>query len=352
MFVLDDKTYLWLFWIIPIVVLLFLMTRLWRRRAQLKFAHPEALHKLSPDKSRFKPILKLIFFCLALACFVMALVNPKIGTKTETVKRKGVDIVFAIDVSKSMLAEDIAPNRLEKAKRITQQIIEHLQGDRIGIIAYAGAAVPQLPITTDYSAARLFLDNLNTNMISSGGTAIAEAINYSLDYFNDNSKIGRVLILLTDGEDHQGEIKAILSEADQKDIHIITIGIGTTRGGRIPIKENGVVRYYQKDRSGETVITKLDPSTLKTIAQATKGKYIYGAKTKETVDAVESFLGNLEKSEFKSQQLTNFKSQFQWFLGFGILFTILELLLLERKTSWVKRLNLFNENKNNTNDAN
>lgn len=234
MIILDEKIYLWLFWALPAVLGLFLLSRWWRKRAQDKFADPVSLKKLSPEKSRFKPILKLIFFMLALVCLVMALVNPKMGSKLETVTREGVDIVFAVDVSKSMLAEDVAPNRLDKSKQIVQRIIDQLKGDRVGIIAYAGSAVPQLPITTDYGAAKLFLDNLNTDMISSKGTAIAEAIRLSLEYYDDDSKTSRVLFLLTDGEDHEGEIEALAKEAAKKNIHIFQLEWERQKGGGSP----------------------------------------------------------------------------------------------------------------------
>jgi len=344
MLVLDEKIYFWLFWLIPAVILLFVLTRWWRRSAQNKFADPESLKKLSPDKSRFKPILKLLFFALALTCFILALVNPKMGEDFETVKREGVDIVFAVDVSKSMLAEDVAPNRLDKSKRIVQQIINNLKGDRIGIIAYAASAVPQVPITTDYGIAKLFLDNLNTDMISSQGTAIAEAIHLSLDYFDKESETNRVMVLLSDGEDHEGELEELTKEAAKKNIHIFTVGMGTAKGARIPIKERGVVKEFKKDWEGNTVITKMDRKAMQNIAQVTDGKYIDGGNTREVVDKFEEFLEGLEKAEFESKQFASFKSQFQWFLGIGILFIVLEILLLERKTTWIKRLNLFNEN--------
>src|SRR5699024_8648273 len=215
MFVLENKTYLWLLWIIPAVVVLFILTRLWRKRIQKKFAQASSLKQLSPDRSRFKPVLKLVLFSLALACFILALVNPKIGTGTKTVKRAGVDVVFALDVSKSMLAEDIAPNRLEKSKHIIQQIIKSLHVHRIGIIGYAGSAIPQLPITIDYGSAILILNAMNTNMVSSQGTAIGEAINLSLEYY-DKEQTSRVLVLVTDGEDHGGHLKAIAQQAKEK----------------------------------------------------------------------------------------------------------------------------------------
>lgn len=345
MIILDEKIYLWLFWALPAVLGLFLLSRWWRKHAQDKFADPVSLKKLSPEKSRFKPILKLIFFMLALVCLVMALVNPKMGSKLETVTREGVDIVFAVDVSKSMLAEDVAPNRLDKSKQIVQRIIDQLKGDRVGIIAYAGSAVPQLPITTDYGAAKLFLDNLNTDMMSSKGTAIAEAIRLSLEYYDDDSKTSRVLFLLTDGEDHEGEIEALAKEAAKKNIHIFSIGMGTAKGGRIPLKVNGVTREYLKDMDGETVLTKMDESTLRRIAKITQGDYVSGRQTTEVLKQVEGFLDGLNASEIESKQFASFRSQFQWFLGFGILFMVLEMLLLERKTAWLERLNLFNEKK-------
>lgn len=347
MFILDDKTYLWLFWVIPAVVLLYLLTRLWRKRAQKKFADSGSLKKLSPDKSRFKPLLKLVLFLLALTCFILALVNPKIGSKMKTVKRKGIDIVFAMDVSKSMLAEDIAPNRLDKSKRLVQEIINSLGGDRVGIIAYAGSAFPQLPITTDYSAAKLFLNGLNTDMVSSQGTAINQAIELAQTYYNDKSQTNRVLFIVSDGEDHGGDIDDISKEAAEKGIRIFTIGVGTAKGARIPIKENGVVKHFKKDRNGQTVITKMDKSTLQKIAKVTKGKYFDGSNTAEVVKEVDKALNKIQKSDYESKQYASFQDQFQWFLGFGILFTVLNVFLLERKTAWLKHFDLFNEKKEN-----
>lgn len=344
MFILEEKIYFWLFWIIPVVILLYLLKVWWRRSTQKKFADPEFLKKLSPDKSRFKPLLKLVLFTAMLICLILALINPKIGSKLETVKREGVDIVFALDVSKSMLAEDMAPNRLEKSKLIINRIMAGLHGDRVGIIGYAGSAFPQLPITTDYGAARLFLNEMHTDMVSSQGTAIAQAIHLSLDYFDDETKTSRVLVLITDGEDHEGQIDEIAAEAAQKNIKIFTIGIGTEKGGRIPIKERGVVKHFKKDWNGETVITKLEADNLRSIAKVTGGEYVYGNDIREVTQKMNNFLDKLEKDEFESKEYASFKSQYQWFLGAGILFVILNVLISERKTAWLRRLNLFNEN--------
>ena len=343
MFLLEDKTYLWLLIGIPVIVLLYLMVIFWQKRTQRKFADKELLDKLSPNRSTGKQVMKIILLCLAIASFVIALVNPQFGTKLETVKREGVDVVFAIDVSKSMLAEDIAPNRLEKSKQLVTQIINNLASDRVGIIAYAGSAFPQLPITTDYAAAKMFLQNMNTDMLSSQGTAIKEAIEMSKTYFNDDEQTNRVLFLISDGEDHEGNIEEIAEEAARQGIRIVTIGVGTSKGGPIPIKRNGVIQNYKKDNQGETVITRLEEETLKEIASAANGRYVDGRVTSQVVEEVTEILQNMDKKEFESQQIAEYKSQFQWFLGLGLLFLLLDVLLLERQTAWLKRLNLFNE---------
>ncbi len=345
MYLLEDKTYFWLLLAIPVVVLLFAFIIFWRRRTQKKFADRELLNKLSPNRSTSKSVFKVVLLCLALASFTIALVNPRFGTKMETVKREGVDVVFAVDVSKSMLAEDIAPNRLEKAKQLVTQIINNLASDRVGIIAYAGSAFPQLPITTDYAAAKMFLQNMNTDMLSSQGTAIKEAIELATTYFNDKDQTNRVLFLISDGEDHEGEIEEIAKQAAKEGIRIVTIGVGTAKGGPIPNKRNGIVQSYKKDNNGETVITRLDEATLKEIASAANGEYINGRVTGQVVDEVTDILQNMDKKEFESQQIAQYKSQFQWFVALGLLFLLLEMLLLERQTSWLKKLNLFNEQK-------
>jgi len=345
MVVLEEKIYFWCLLAILVVLLVFFLQLFWKKKAQQKFATTEALEKLSPNKSRFKPVLKVLFWSIALVFLVLALVNPKIGSTTETVKREGVDIVFALDVSKSMLAEDIAPNRLEKSKQLVTQIINNLTSDRIGIVAYAGSAFPQLPITTDYGSAKLFLQSMNTDMVSSQGTAINEAIELAQTYYNDESETNRVLFLISDGEDHGGNIENIAEQASEKGIRIFTIGVGTSKGGPIPIKRNNVTQSYKKDRNGETVITRLDQSTMEAISEATNGKFIAGGNTQEVVNQVNDILSNIEKTEFESKQYADYKDQFQWFLGFGILFIVLDVFILERKTAWIRRLNLFNEKK-------
>lgn len=344
MFQLEEDMWFWLLFLVLGMVVLFFWTALWKRKTKRLYASAELLKRLSPDQSRFKALLKLVVLAMAVVCFCIALVNPKVGTKLETVIREGVDIVFAIDVSKSMLAEDVAPNRLEKAQQLTAQIINNLVSDRVGIIAYAGKAVPQLPITTDYAAAKMFLQNMNTDMLSSQGTAIDEAIQLSRTYFNDAEQTNRVLVIISDGEDHKDLNLDVAKAAAKEGIKIFTIGVGSEKGGPIPLKRNGVVMRYKKNQKGETVITKLNPNTLTAIAEEANGLFIQGQNTKQVTEKIAEILNKLEKKEFEAKEFSEFKDQFQWFLGLGLFFLILDVLFLERKTAWLKRLNLFNEN--------
>ncbi len=345
MFELESPIYFYLLALLPIIVALFLFNLFWKRKRQAVFADLELFNQLAPEKSRFKPVLKLGVLLLALACIIVALVNPKMGTKMETVKRQGIDIVFAVDISKSMLAEDVAPNRLEKTKQIVSQIINQLGNDRVGIVGYAGSAYPVLPMTTDYSIAKMYLQSMNTNMVSSQGTAFNDAIQLAVDYF-DVKDTSKLIVLISDGEDHGEGVDDAVEMAKEKGVRIITIGVGTEKGGPIPLRDDkGTIASYKKDQEGQTVITKLYPEVLKKIADNTKSKYIVGTTTKDVVEEIKKSLDKIEKSEFESQQIADFESQYQWFLALGFLLLLVDVFLLEKKTAWVQKLNLFNEKK-------
>jgi Ca-activated chloride channel family protein len=344
MYQIDAYQYIYFLAILPVFWLAYILVLRWKKRTQAKFANAELLDELSPNRSKFKPGLKMIVLSIAIALLVLGLMNPKIGTQLETVKREGVDIVFAIDVSKSMLAEDIAPNRLEKSKRLVSAILNQLASDRVGIIAYAAQAVPQLPITTDYSAAKMFLQALNTEMLSSQGTALDSAIDLSGTFFDDEDQTNRVIFLISDGEDHSEDASNAASRAAAMGIKIFTFGVGTEAGAPIPIKRNNVVESYKKDFNGEVVITKRNQETLEAIANATDGQYQDGNDTQAVLDFVSEQLKAMDKKEFEAKEFADYEDQFQWFLGLGLFFLILDILFLERKTAWLKRLNLFNEN--------
>ncbi len=343
MYQLEERTYLYFLIAIPLLILIFLYNLYWKSRRQREFGDLPLVKKLIPEKSTFKSSLKFGLVILALASLVVALVNPQIGTKLETVKREGIDIVFAIDVSKSMLAEDIAPSRLEKSKQVVSQIINQLAGDRIGIVAYAGSAFPVLPITTDYGVAKMYLQSINTDMVSSQGTSLGEAIEMANGYFEKDSKTAKLLVMISDGEDHSDGAEDAAAEAKKSGLKIITVGVGTAEGGPIPIRRNGVVESFKRDRQNQIVVTKMNRDVLEEIAKNTKGGYVDGANTKKVLDYVKKALENIERNEFESTQMADFQSQFQWFLGFAFALLFLDVFLLERKTEWLKKLNLFNE---------
>lgn len=343
MYEIEAPKLAYLLLLIPLVVLLFAAQWRWKKKQQKKFADLVLLDKLSPEKSTFKPFLKLIILLLVLALLVVSLVNPKIGTTLEDVKRQGIDIVFAMDVSKSMLANDIAPNRIEKAKQVVSQIINNLGNDRIGIVGYAGSAYPVLPMTTDYNIGKIYLQDMNTNTVSSQGTALAEAIEMASTFFDavDTSKL---IILLSDGEDHGEGAKDAAAVAKSKGIKIITLGLGTTAGSTIPITLNGR-KEFKKDKEGNEVITKLNSEILEEIAIETDGLFIHAVKTNEVIEKIKNALNSIEKKEFDTQQMAEYQTQFQWFAGIAFFLLLLDVFFFERKTKWIQKLNLFNTEK-------
>ncbi|MCK5638604.1 MAG: VWA domain-containing protein [Flavobacteriaceae bacterium] len=345
MYQIEEPKYFYLFIFIAVLIVMYLAVAIWKRKKQREFADLALLNKLSPEKSKFKPVLKIIMLALGLSFLILALVNPKMGTKLKTIKRQGVDIVFALDVSKSMLAEDIAPNRLEKSKQIISKIVDKLGSDRVGIIIYAGNAYPLLPITTDHAAAKMFLQNASPDMVSSQGTAINEALKLAKTFFDDDTQTNRFLFIISDGEDHEKNSNKIAKEILNEGIQTFTIGVGTNKGAPIPIKRNGKFIGYKKDNKDEVVITKLNVETLKEIANSGKGKYIYGNKTSKTIEFIEELLLRADKKEFETKQFSDYKDQFQWFIGLGLLFLVLDIFLLNKKTKWVQKMNLFNESK-------
>ena len=347
MYQLEDTTYFYYLAIVVLLLLLFISVAFWKRKKQKIFADHDLLEKLSPESSVFKSILKMLVVALALASLVVALVNPKMGTKMKTIKRECVDIVFALDVSKIMLAEDIAPNRLDKSKQIISKIIDKLGSDRVGIIIYAGNAYPLLPITTDQAAAKMFLQNADPDVVSSQGTAINEALKLAKTFYDDDEQTNRYLFIVSDGEDHEENVSYISEEATKEGIKIYTIGVGTPEGGPIPLKRGNTLIGYKKDREGEVVITRLNDNTLQQIANDGDGKYMFGNNTVKTVEFIDELLLKADKKEFETKQFSDFKDQFQWFIGIGLFLLILDAFMHNKKTKWIQKMNLFNERKTN-----
>jgi len=330
-----------------VLLALYAYKRWWQRKV-LRAAQPDpelravVFDRLAPERSKVRPVLKFLLLFLSIGLLFVALANPKIGTQLGTVKREGVDIVFAIDVSKSMLAEDIAPNRIEKAKRIVSETLNQLTGDRIGMITYAATAFPQLPITTDYGAAKMFLRGVNTDMMSSQGTAINEAVKLASTFYDPQGVTSKVLVLLSDGEDHsEAGIEAAGSIAQESGIYIVSIALGTPEGAPIPEKTNGKGQSFKKDADGNVVISKRNDTYLMMLSEQTSGTFIESSDTTEAIEDLKSFLDRLDKTAFETQTYSAYKDQFQWFIGAALLLLFIDAALFERKTkSLISRIRI------------
>ena len=344
MYKLEAPIYFYFFAVLLLVLFVFVGNVLWKKKKQRHFAEAGLLSKIAPTTSTFKAILKVVIFSLGLSFLILSLVNPKMGTQLKTVKREGVDIVFALDVSKSMLAEDIAPNRLEKSKQIISKVIENLGSDRIGVIVYAGSAYPLLPITTDHASAKMFLQNANPDMVSSQGTAINEALDLAITYYNNDDQTNKFLIILSDGEDHEAQTISLAETLTESGVKVFTVGVGTESGQPIPLRKNGRMTY-KKDRKGEVVITQRHAEVLKEIAEKTQGRYIDGNRTEKPVNAIVDVIANAQKHEFETKQFSDYKDQFQWFVALGMFFLLLDVFLHEKKTKWLQKMDLFHEQK-------
>ena len=340
MYRLEHPEYLHVLWLVPLLFVGFLLYRNWQKRAQKNWGETAMLNDMASESSQTKPWLKLFYINLAIIFLGVALANPQVGTKMETVKRMGVDLVFALDVSKSMLAEDVAPSRLEKAKYLISKSLEELGGDRVGIIAYAGKAYPLLPITTDYTAAKMALSSASPDFIPTPGTALDQALEYSLGYFDKESPASKVLVIMSDGEDHEDNWQEELELVNEQGIKVLSIGLGTAQGGPIPEKQGKSITGYKRDENNEVVITRLNESILREIATRTNGLYVNGNNTNNTLKALTETISGLNKAEIEEQVFTDYEDQFQWFLGAALILLLLDLLTAERKSKWAARWGL------------
>ncbi|HGY56207.1 MAG TPA: VWA domain-containing protein [Caldithrix abyssi] len=319
-------------WGVPLLALFFVYVFRQKENLLKRFGHLDILRKLMPGYSKERAVWKTVLFILAYASFVVALANPQIGTKLEEVKREGVDIIIALDVSLSMQAEDIAPNRLEKAKHEIARFIDMLQGDRIGLVAFAGMSHVLCPLTLDYSAAKLFLNMMATDLIPQPGTAIGSAIRRAAKAFNRKEHKHKVLILITDGEDHETKPVEAAEEAAKEGVKIYTIGLGSEQGVPIPLYDRYGNRIgFKKDREGNVVTTKLDAATLQKIAYITGGKYYISSAGETELEDIFDEINKLEKKELTSRQFSQYESRFQIFIGLGLIFLLLETFLPVRK---------------------
>ena len=330
----------WLFAIIPMVVV-FILFVFWRKRAIKKLGEMQLVSRLMPGRPVYKHQFKFIILILAFAAITIGLANPQIGTKYEKVKREGIDVVVALDVSTSMLAEDVKPNRLERSKLLVSKLIDKMQNDRIGLVVFAGNAYLQMPLTVDHAASKLFLRTINTKMVPTQGTAISDAIRLSVDAFGHDEKKYKALIIITDGEDNEGDVMTAVEDATEKGVVVHTIGVGSPQGSPIPIYKNGVQIDFKRDRSDNIVLSKLNETTLQQIAVKSDGNYQRLSASTEELNQLFTAIASMEKKEIEERVFTDYEDQFQYFIAIALVLLTLEFFISERKSEWIGGWKIF-----------
>lgn len=333
--------FLWGLVLIPVLIFLFWRVSNWKKKAINAFGDKHVVKQMIPEVSFFRPWLKFILFAVAYGFLVIGIADPQIGSKTEEVKRKGADLMILLDVSNSMLAQDMTPNRLENAKRAIAQLIDNMHDDRIGMIVFAGQAYVQLPVTTDYSAAKLFLNTINTNMVPTQGTAIGAAIEMGMRSFDFKNGTGKAMIIITDGENHEDDAVAAAKAAMDKDVMINVIGMGSVDGAPVPIMQDGKQTGFHTDSAGHTVVSKLDENMCKEIAAAGSGAYVRATNANSGLGIVVDQIGKVQRKEYDSKSYKNFEDRFQFFLGIALLLLVIEFFISNRKSLRLSKVNLF-----------
>jgi Ca-activated chloride channel family protein len=307
-------------------MLLFVAYLIWRRRAISRIGNPALVMQLIPDYSRGKPVVKFMLLLMAFAFIVLGLANPQIGTKTEKVKRRGIDVIVAVDVSNSMMSEDVKPSRLDRAKNFISNFIDELSNDRLGMIVFAGNAYLQMPLTTDYSAARMYLRTVNTGLVPTQGTNLAEAIQLANESFAEGDSAHKALIIITDGEDNEGGVNEAVPAAVRKGVKIFTIGVGSGSGAPIPAGAD-----FKRDEEGNIVLSKLNEEMLREIAAQGKGKFYLLGSGEEEIIAILRELKGIGTKELEETVFTDFADQYQWCLAVAAILLLLEWWISERR---------------------
>ena len=339
MFRFANPDFLYLFFLLPVLVAVFLYYNHRRRQNIRKYGDPALLQELMPTVSKYRPDVKfwLTFSALALTIFMLA--RPQFGSKMETVKRSGVEAVIALDISNSMLAEDVTPSRLEKAKKLISRLVDTFNNDKVGMIVFAGEAFTQLPITSDYVSAKMFLESINPSLITTQGTDIGAAIRLAMKSFTPNDGVGRAIVVITDGENHEGGAIEAAKEAAEKNMQVFILGIGSPDGSPIP-EERGS-NHFRKDKDGNVIVTRLNEQMCQEIAKAGNGVYIRVDNSNSAEKILNEEISKLAKTDVESQVFTDFDEQFQALAWLVLILLVVEMLILERKNPLFKNIRLF-----------
>ncbi len=338
MFRFEEPAYLYLLLLLPALVIFYLYSNLKRRRRLREFGDPELMAQLMPSVSKHRPDAKYILMLCIVGLLSVLLARPQFGTKAENVKRKGIEIVIALDISNSMYAQDVVPSRLERAKLLVSQLVDQLDNDKVGFIVFAGDAFTQLPITSDFVSAKMFLDAISPTMIQQQGTAIGAAINLATRSFTPQKGIGRAIVLITDGENHEPGAEDAVKEAQKKGIEVNVLGVGMPNGGPIPIPGS---HDYLRDAQGNVVTTRLDENMCKQLAQIGKGIYVRVDNTDTAQKAINGEMDKLAKAEINSKVFSEYDEQFQAIAWIILLLLIADLCILEFRNPRFKNVHLF-----------
>jgi Ca-activated chloride channel family protein len=338
MFRFEHPYYLYVLLIIPIMILGQVVFEIWRKKRFSAQINPELRVQINSKWSGTKIWIKLSIYSLALSLVVIGIANPQSGSKMEEVKRQGVDIMIALDISNSMLAEDLYPNRLGRAKRSIQELFKYLKSDRIGIVVFAGESFVQLPITTDYSAAKLFLNSIETDLITTQGTDIGNAIDLCLKSFDPESATSKSIILISDGENHEETSSSALQAAKEQGVIVHTIGMGSVDGSPIPIYKSGSRIGFRTNRKGNTVVSKLNEEMLNSLAQSTGGMFVRASNAQSGMSYIFDEVEKMEKVDFGSKIYTDYEDRFQFFLFPALILLIIELIIPNTRSLWWEKL--------------
>ncbi len=332
--------YLYTLLVIPVMLVFFIFSRIVRNKSLKRFGEKDLIAQLMPSVSVGRPVLKFLLWMIIIALVITALAQPQFGSKIQTTKRKGIEIIVALDVSNSMKAQDIKPDRLERAKRSIAQLTEKLRNDKIGLIVFAGQAYVQLPITTDYTSAKLFLDAISTESVPVQGTAIGAAINMASKSFTPNFEGSKTIVVITDGENHEDDAVGAAKAALNDHITVNTIGMGSPQGAPIPAGSD-----FLRDKSNNVVVTKLDEKMLAEIASAGGGTYVRANNTDIGLNSLFNEIEKMEKSEINTRQYSEYNDQFPLFLSLALAFIILDFMILDRKNKFFRNFRLFGKEK-------